>query len=102
MSLRPLPQLPHTVSASAPVAASAGGAGGRVRVVGAVGCGGVAAEGALESWLPPPPPQMFKTAGKAGRLQPFLGNEALEQRTALGGTDGGDAEHEEDRRVRRR
>ncbi len=47
-------------------------------------------------------PRMFEVDVDVGRLQPFLGNEPLEQQIDLGRVDRGDAEHVADRGVRRR
>ena len=47
-------------------------------------------------------PRMFEIDVDVGRLQPFLGNEALEQQIDLGRIDRGDAEHVANGRVRRR
>ena len=47
-------------------------------------------------------PRMFEIDVDVGRLQPLLGDEALEQQIDLGRIDRGDAEHVADGRVRRR
>ncbi len=47
-------------------------------------------------------PRMLEIDVDVGRLQPLLGNEALEQQVDLGRVDRGDAEHVADRGVRRR
>ena len=47
-------------------------------------------------------PRMLEIDVDVGRLQPLLGNEALEQQIDLGRIDRGDAEHVADGRIRRR
>ena len=47
-------------------------------------------------------PRMFEIDVDVGRLQPLLGDEALEQQIDLGRIDRGDAEHVADGGVRRR